>query len=293
MRRTALLGVVCLVASGCSHGVKPNTGSGAYMTIHGAQFFSGAMPAGSPNGPSVDTITLVNNDIYPGFASDPIGGSLAPSATAAAIGLDGDIGYWIVPAGVPAVATPDEPSFSATAAFSLGIVPGKYTLVVRAVDASGTFGPPSTQILVEEDSPTNPPSQGDLVVTLTWDDEADLDLHVVDPNGNEIYWAGQSSFPSAVDGGDYGYIDVDSNANCILDGLRREDAIWPSGAPSGHYLARVDTPSLCGQPVAHYTVRALVHGVQVAGATGVVVADSTLGAHGAGAGVLALAFDVP
>lgn len=293
MKRAAAVCVFAVAALACTHGVKPSTGASAYMTIHGGQFVSGPMPAGSPSGPVVETITLVNNDIYPGFASDPIGGALAPNATAAAIGLDGDVGYWIIPAGVPAVATPDEPSFSATASFSLGIVPGKYTLVVRAVDASGSFGPPSTQTLTEEDSPTNPPPQGDLVVTLTWDTEADLDLHVVDPNGNEIYWAGQSSYPSAVDGGDYGYIDVDSNANCIIDGLRREDGIWPKGAPSGHYLVRVDTPSLCGQPIAHYTVRALVHGAQVGAATGVAVADSTLGAHGAGAGVLALAFDVP
>jgi hypothetical protein len=55
--------------------------------------------------------------------------------------LQGDLGYWLVPAGIPDVATPDEPSFSAAATFSRGIVLGSYTLVVRAVNDAGDFGP--------------------------------------------------------------------------------------------------------------------------------------------------------
>jgi hypothetical protein len=229
--------------------------------------------------------------------NDSISGALDPSATAAAIGLQGDLGYWLVAAGVPSVSTPTEPSFSATAAFSEGIVVGSYTLVARAVDSSGNFGPPTTQILVAETSPLNPPATGALVVTLTWDTESNLSLHLLDPTGAEIWWNDQSSTPpppgGPVEGGSYGYIDYDSNAGCVIDGLRREDVIYPDPPPPGTYTVRVDAPSLCGQPDANWNVVAVLEGSEVAHASGIALDADTWGNHGVGSGVLALQFTVP
>ena len=295
-RFVALL-VLSLTLAACSSGVKADAGRDAFMQVPGAQFVRGPMPAGSSKGPAVATVTLVNNNIWPSFSDDPITGALDPRATAAAIGLQGDVGYWVVTAGVPSVATPTDPSFSATAAFSPGIVPGAYTLVVRGVDASGTFGLPSTQILTATNSPLNPPAQGELVVTLTWDTESNLDLHVVDPLGHDLYWGNPSSQPpfsfNQVDGGSYGYVDYDSNAGCIIDGLRREDALWPGAPPPGVYTVRVDAASLCGAPDANWTVRAILHGKTIAQASGVALDADTWGSHGLGAGVLAFTFAVP
>ncbi len=299
MRVAALFVLGCSGVSmaSCGSRVAADSGANAYMQIPGAQFVRGPMPAGSPAGPSVDQLALVNNEIWAGLANDPLSGALGPAATAAAIGLRGDVGYWIVVAGVPSVSTPSDPSFAATAIFSPNIVLGSYTLLVSAVDATGTFGPPSAQILTAETSPTNPPATGDLVVTLTWDTESNLDLHVVDPAGGEIYWDNQSSQPpfsfNQIDGGSYGYVDYDSNANCVIDGLRREDAIWPTAPPSGTYTVRVDTPSLCGNPIANWTVRAVLDGSEIAMARGVALDADTLGSHGIGTGVLALQFAVP
>jgi len=297
MRALAFLLLLCGVVLAACSGVRADTGSDAYMRLPGAQFVRGPMPDGSANGPSVAQITLVNNNIWAGFDDDPVSGALGPTAMAAAIGLQGDVGYWVVVAGVPSVSTPDDPSFAATAAFSEGIILGSYTLVVRAVDQDGNFGLPSTQILIAEPSPTNPPATGDLVVTLTWDTESNLNLHVIDPTGAEIYWGNQSSQPpfsfDQVDGGSYGYIDYDSNAECVIDGLRREDAIWPNPPPSGQYTVRVDAPSLCGQPDAYWNVVAVLQGAQVGQASGVAVDADTWGDHGLGAGVLAFQFTVP
>jgi hypothetical protein len=289
-------------ALACS-GVQADAGNDAFMHVPGARFVRGPMPAGAANGPSVLAITLVNSNIWPGLSNFPIAGTLAPKATAAAVGLRGDVGYWIVPGGVPGYTTPTDPSFSTTAAFTLGIVPGTYTLVVRGVDQSGNFGLPATQVLTEESNPLNPPATGALVVTLTWDTEANLALHVIDPTGAEIFWGNQSSQPpfsfNQVDGGSYGYIDYDSNANCVIDGLRREDVIWPgtdagvSSVPAGQYTVRVDTPSLCGQPEANWTVKAVLEGKQIGEASGVALDANTIGTHGLGSGVLALQFTVP
>ena len=255
-----------------------------------------SMPKGSAAGPAVKQLSLVNNNIWPGLTNDPISGDLGPTATAAAIGLQNDVGYWVVTAGPPNYNTPTLPTFGANGVFSNGIIVGKYTLVVHGVDASGNFGLPATQILVAEENPLNPPATGDLVVTLTWDTESNLDLHVVDPMGVDIYWGNQSSEPpppgGAVEGGSYGYIDYDSNANCIIDGLRREDAIWPNSPPLGSYTVRVDTPSLCGQPIANWTVKVRLYGGEIAVASGVSLDADTMGAHGSGSGQLALQFSV-
>ncbi len=287
-----------LAGSGVScSGVRADTGTDATMRIAGAEFVRGPMPPGSPSGPGARQISLVNDNIWAGLADDPLSGALAPTATAAAVGLQGDTGYWVVVAGVPSVTTPDDPSYSATLQFSEGIRVGSYTLVVRAVDQDGNFGLPETQVLVAESSPLDPPAAGDLVVTLTWDTESNLDLHVVDPAGLDIYWGEPSSQPpfmfEQTDGGSYGHIDYDSNANCIIDGLRREDVIWPGPPPSGRYTVRVDTPSLCGQPIANWTVHVVLLGKDLEQASGVAVDADTMGAHGTGSGELALQFDVP
>jgi hypothetical protein len=305
MRPTALTAIAMACALGgasvasCNGGAQADPGTDAYMQVSGAQFVRGPMPTGSKNGPAVEQLALVNNNIWASLQNDPIGGALAPTATAAAIGLRNDVGYWVVPAGPADVSTPTYPSFGASASFSTGIILGSYTLVAHAIDGSGNFGPPTTQILVAENSPLNPPATGDLVVTLTWDSESNLNLHVFDPTGAEIWWGDQSSMPATVlpvnqpEGGSYGYIDYDSNANCLIDGLRREDAIWPNPPPPGKYTVRIDTASLCGQPIANWTVRALLHGKAFAQANGVSLDADTWGSHGAGSGQLAMQFTVP
>ena len=253
------------------------------------------MPSGSPSAPAVASIVLVNSIIHPNAIDYPIAGALEPGATAAAIGLLGDVGYWIVVSGLPSVATPADPSFAATATFSAGVVPGPYTLEVHAVDGQGRFGPPSTQVLTAQSSPSA--ATGALVVTLTWDTESDMDLHVVDPSGQEIFHGEMSDQPPPFapqpEGGSYGHLDWDSNANCVIDGRREESVIWPNPPPSGPYVVRVDAASLCGQPIAHWTVEALSAGSSVGKAQGVAVDASTRGPHDRGAGVTALDFNVP
>jgi hypothetical protein len=65
---------------------------------------------------------------------------------------------------------------------------------------------------------------GDIQTTSTWDNESDLDLHVIDPFDEEIYW----NHPSSVSGG---YLDVDDT-----DGYGPENIFWSKdSAPDGLY----------------------------------------------------------
>jgi hypothetical protein len=279
----------------CGSSVSDDPGTNAYLRLPGAAFVRGTMPAASPGAPAVASIDLLNAIIHPDMVGYPIAGALDPGATAAAVGLQGDVGYWIVPAGLPNVATPTDPSFAASATFSGGIVPGSYTLVVRAVDGQGHFGLPHTQNLTAQASPSAP--SGALVITLTWDTESDLDLHVIDPSGVEIFHGAMSDQPPPFapqpEAGSYGYLDWDSNANCVIDGKRQESVVWPNAPPPGSYVVRVDAASLCGQAIAHWTVQAARDGAPFGEAQGVAVDATTRGPHDQGAGLTALELRVP
>jgi hypothetical protein len=274
--------VAALTGAGCG-GVPSDPGLSAEMQVSGGQFTLGPLPPAS-GGPAVVSLALLSNTAHAGEIEAPLSGALGPSATAAAIGLAGDSGYWIVPAGLPSVAAPSYPTFGVTLSFSPTLAAGTYSLVVQAADAGGSFGAPMPSPLTV----AGPPAiTGALVVTLRWDTESDLDLHVVDPEGIEI-WRGDK-----VPSGTTGDLDVDSNAQCVIDGRRQEDVIFPAGPPSGSYRVLVDTFSLCAASDALWTVEARLEGQLAGSATGESTFTDTEGTHDRGAGVLALTFDVP
>ena len=89
---------------------------------------------------------------------------------------------------------------------------------------------------------------GAIQVSVTWNSNADVDLHVVDPASTEIYWFNSSS-PSG------GVLDLDSNAACAGDNIRNENITWPSATPpSGTYTVRVDLWDACGATSTDYVV---------------------------------------
>ena len=89
---------------------------------------------------------------------------------------------------------------------------------------------------------------GDIQVTLSWDSDSDVDLHVVAPGGDEIYY-GRRESPTG------GTLDLDSNAGCSIDSVRNENITWPVGrAPRGPYTVRVDYWSSCNVAQTNYSV---------------------------------------
>lgn len=298
MRRASVASVAAVALVACSSGASNDPGLRATLRVEGATFVEGAPPAADPAGPAVGSVTLVTSAVYPGEAHKALGATLAGTSTAAVVALEGDVGYWIVPAGVPDVATPGLASLHATMSFAPWLAGGAATLAVRAVDAAGRAGAPSLVALAV----TGAVPAGRLVVTLGWDTESDLDLHLVVPGGAEVYKGNVNSYappppgsppdpPDAWKGG--GVLDFDSNASCVVDGRRRENVVWGGPPPSGHYVARVDTFSLCGAPGAYWTLAVLLDGRVVAQARGQSTAFDEEQAHDRGAGVLALEFDVP
>jgi hypothetical protein len=110
---------------------------------------------------------------------------------------------------------------------------------------------------------------GDVQVTLRWASAADIDLHVTEPDGTEI-WYGDTG-PSSTGG----QLDVDSNVGCEQE-ASVENVFWPTGqAPSGTYTVEVNGYQVddCGS--GEYTVTAKVRGETVLQETGSVGEDET------------------
>jgi hypothetical protein len=90
---------------------------------------------------------------------------------------------------------------------------------------------------------------GDIQISVSWSDTADVDLHIIDPNNEEIYW----SHRNAASGGT---LDLDANAACgrntFTDGsppafVSNENVVWPTGqAIPGTYKVFLDYWSDCG-----------------------------------------------
>lgn len=118
---------------------------------------------------------------------------------------------------------------------------------------------------------------GEIQTNVTWDTKADVDLHLVDPSGKEIYYASRKS-PTG------GELDLDSNAGCATDGPRAENIFWSDGlvVPHGEYILRVDYWSSCGAAQTNYTVTINLRGLPPKIFTGTFEGPGTGGAAGAG-----------
>lgn len=92
---------------------------------------------------------------------------------------------------------------------------------------------------------------GDIQVSVAWDDTADVDLHVVDPNGDHIFFNNRT-----VSSG--GTLDLDANAACNRTSppgggepthVSNENVVWPFGsAIPGTYVVYLHYWSACGLP---------------------------------------------
>ena len=287
-----------LVLAACG-GVASDTGLEALVRVVGGQFYRGAIDELS--GASAPAVVEVRNSmtvIAPGLLNKQVSGRLDPGSTAVAIGFANDVGYWILPADVPDSDSPTQPTFHAVLSFALVLPAKSYDLIVRAVSAPDVFGP-AAHVALEVQQTL--PATGTLVVSLWWDTESDLDLHVVDPSGTEI-WAGNLNSYDAyaatptTDAGAWnegGILDFDSNAACVIDGRCNENVVWSAPPPAGNYLARVDTFSLCGNTAARWTVEAFLNGASLGRAEGEGVASDQRFTKGKGGGIGALSFTVP
>jgi hypothetical protein len=124
--------------------------------------------------------------------------------------------------------------------------PFEVSMTVWATDRNHRVSRPVSQTLH-----VLPVGRGDLEVTLSMSLPSDLDLYVVEPNGNVIYYNNMHSFTQ-------GQLDLDANAACSNNtNVRYEHIFWPEGqVPEGTYQIRVDNWANCvgGQAVDYQVI---------------------------------------
>ena len=126
-------------------------------------------------------------------------------------------------------------AFSLRVAGRQGSEVGRYTTIPVSVVQVGSGGP--------------------IQVSVSWDTPTDVDLHVIDPTGEEIYYANSV-------GETGGELDLDSNAACGIDGVNNENITWDDDddPATGTYTVLVHYWSNCGQGTTNYIVTVRVEG---------------------------------
>ena len=219
------------------------------VVVEGGFYVDSPAPAlDTPSAPSV-AIATVNGPpviLTGGVAEFNVSWTQPPGAPAQKllVRAEGFSGYFVVPlpdtAGAPrgqATVRMYLPA-SAPGAFD----EGTFDFIFSIVDSIG-------QVIdaVSETVQHIAVGSGGVQVALTWDTDADVDIAVTDPAGNLIDFAN----PSA----GVGELDLDSNAMCVIDGVRAENIAWkPLEEPPGVYQIRVNLYQACGQTSANWHI---------------------------------------
>lgn len=215
-----------------------------YFNIEGASFNDGSMPSES-GGPEIQNLTGNQNVLAGG--GNPVSVETGGDAEEVLIGVDGIDGYY----NYPVTSSKSVEEIVLIYLLFTQEIEGSFVIVFALVDADGNVGTYQT-IEVE----TFEAGTGQLQVNLTWDQPNDMDLHLIEPNGEEIYYANSTS-----DNG--GYLDVDSNAGCGIDGINSENITYGDTAivEAGTYTVIVDRWSNCNvSQTTNFSVTATLNG---------------------------------
>lgn len=127
---------------------------------------------------------------------------------------------------------------------------------------------------------------GDLQISLSFDQHNDLDLHVLEPDGFEIYWYDTIS-PNG------GILDLDANANCVYDSVNNENVFYLDSIPLGSFKVGVFYYKQCIPGVnTNFTVTALFNGQPISLVSGNNPFNGVFPNGYEGYGIQAMSFDV-
>jgi hypothetical protein len=256
--------IVALFVFSCAKQESPDRGYDLSMRVQGAQLMRSAFPA-SAGGPSITVVDLRDTRVSAGEADNAIQGRASAGTFAINVGFEGEAAYWSVPVLLADEVNMGELQFKAIIDYARRLPPGPFQLLFQAVDGAGKAGEIRKAALEIVD----PLPSAILRFQLEWDAQVDADLVVQDPNGIIIDAKNiASTVPPKVGSGSVpednwkngGVLDVDSNANCVIDGLRRETIYWQREPPKGVYRVYAALSSSCGLTHSAFRVVATYRG---------------------------------
>jgi hypothetical protein len=271
--RAALLLLLLLLSACAGEIADPNPGLHLKLRVRDAQLVRGPLqPDGG--GPAVTSIERPEPQVRRGQGDIGLKGRLAPGGVAVHLMLEGDPDHWVKPAGFFDDNVDTELVWSAQLELSPDIQSSSTAIVlVQAVDDEGRFGP--VRSIDYELLPDPPPSQ--LTVALAWGPPADVDLHLVTPEGIDINPKNINSFvpapPGQIDPPDAwkngATLDFDSNQECRIDGRQIERVTYQNVPPTpGTYRVFAALFASCGESAVSFQVVAIRNGEPIRDVTG-------------------------
>ena len=233
------------------------------LQVAGGQFFEGALPgtppppipdagtadAGAPSTTGPLSIAFVSVPVLPvaaGASGEMISGFATDDAVSVGVRFpDEGTGFWVVPVGPTDPMFPGDISFKFTANFNADDRAGNRMLRFVAINGAGQGGTQSDAPIcllprVPDNGHACNPAKPlpAVVISLRWDSNFDVDLHVVTPDGLDINpkspigepFDGSLPVPAGT-----ARIDRDSLRGCVPDGYLEEDLVFPDPPAKGDY----------------------------------------------------------
>lgn len=249
-----------------------------YFSIENAQYQSGQFPAATSTA-TLQGVTVNDRALSGGMNFITIVSDVRYNRFF--IGVQGVEGYWEY--------VPDAPVNRAESdgGSNTYIIPVNYsttyssdiTMLISGEDESGDITEPyETEITYVESQ------SGDLNINLTFSNAKDVDLHLIMPSGEHIYYGEPGGTVETADGHTVSYgLDHDSNAACDIDNLNNENIYIPAELiQAGTYTVIVDMYANCEPSIAtSWSVVARYKGNEVNNELG---SNPASGVYPAGAG---------
>jgi hypothetical protein len=200
-----------------------------YFTVQNGTYMNSAFPTASSSGaPSI--ASLVGNPTVLAGGSNPITINTNSTVTDVLVGVQGQTGYFKIP-----VSSTRSINQTIMVLVLLSQNASQNFTIVFALANGSSISAPSTVFVTVLQGGT-----GKLQVSMSWNKANDVDLHLVEPGGEEIYFGNSTS----ANGGE---LDVDSNAGCSIDNINNENITYSNTdvVANGVYTVNVNLWSTC------------------------------------------------
>lgn len=245
-----LVGVLVTMNS-CKKDKEENVLEKSYFTVDNGTYVGSAMPSPSASGPSIGTVSGNSNVLAGG--SNPISINTTSTVTDVLVGVQGQTGYFKIP-----TTSKSDKSIIMVVILLSQEATANFSIVIAVANGTSVSTYYTIPVTVYEGG------TGKLQVSLSWNKANDVDLHLVEPNEEVIYYGNSTS----VNGGE---LDVDSNAGCSIDNINNENITYNDQAvvANGLYSVRVNLWSPCSiTDATSYVVTVRYNGALITPVTG-------------------------
>ena len=205
-----------------------------YFNIQDGDFNGRALP--NSNTSLLEILGINGNSTVLAGGSNIIHVTASDNSSQVIVGVRGASGYFTIPL--------ERDSSSGVTSMEIDLqlligqqAEGDFSIAFSATDGQGNYGPFEYLDVALMEAGT-----GVLQISLSWDQENDVDLHVIEPNGYHIYFGDRNSLNG-------GQLDVDSNAACSIDNINNENIYYEDDdsvtIEYGEYEVLVDLWSVC------------------------------------------------